>query len=208
MEFPDIYAEIVNRSRPSVVSAPPVSPDRDPLSFRSLLIASYTRIQTEGIGTIRSSAGVADFQDDGLSSDDEDDEDDDLLAPIEGSIPTTPTTDAGNRDKTPTLPPRSVTGLAKFFPGKRNQSQRVDSFDSTLTTDSSASTPIPSGPITTQETKEKKRKFRRFRKAGGGEYRFNPENDVLGIVMLEIKGASNLPKLSNSMCVRSCHGLG
>ena len=26
MEFPDVYAEIVNRSRPSIVSAPPVSP--------------------------------------------------------------------------------------------------------------------------------------------------------------------------------------
>ena len=38
MDFPDIYAEIVNRSRPSIVSAPPVSPDRDPLSSRASLM--------------------------------------------------------------------------------------------------------------------------------------------------------------------------
>ena len=163
-------------------------------------------IKTEGIGTVRSSAVVAEFQDVDLSSDDEDDEDDDLLAPVDGLTPTTPTIDAGDKDKTPTPPPKSVGALAKFFPGKRNQSQRVDSFDSTLAADSSTSTPSPSGPITTQDVKEKKRKFRRSRKAGGGEYHFNPENDVVGIVMLEIKGASDLPKLSNSMCVRGCHG--
>jgi len=122
------------------------------------------------------------------------------LAPVEGLTPTTPTIDVGDKDKPPTLPSKSVGGLAKFLPGKRQQSQRLDSFDSTLTTDSSASTP---SPITTQDAKEKKRKFRKSKKADGGEYHFNPENDVLGIVMLEIKGASDLPKLSNCTCVRS-----
>lgn len=164
-------------------------------------------MQTEGIGTVRSSAGVADFQDDGLSSEDEDNEDDDLLAPIEDVPPITPTTDVGDKDKTPTFPSKSVTGLAKLFPGKRNQSQRVDPLDPMLSTDSSASTPSSPGLIvTTQDAKEKKRKFRRSKKAGGGEYHFNPENDVLGIVMLEIKGASDLPKLSNRTCVLGYHG--
>jgi len=120
-------------------------------------------------------------------------------------MPTALTPDSGDKDKTPTLPPKSVGGLAKFFPGKRLQSQRADSYDSTFTIDSSASTPSSPRPITTQDTKEKKRKFRRSRNAGG-EYHFNPENDVLGIVMLEIKGANGLPKLSNSRYTRNRHG--
>lgn len=168
-----------------------------------MLITSYIYVQTEGIGTVRSGADVTGFQDDGLSSDDEDDEDDDLLAPVGGL---TPSTDAGDKDKTPTPSSKSISGLAKFFPGKRQQSQRVDSYESTLAIDSSASAPSSPRPMTTQDAKEKKRKFRRSRKAGGGGYHFNPENDVVGIVMLEVKGANDLPKLSNSGCVRNCHG--
>lgn len=152
---------------------------------------------------MRSSRGVTDFPDDALSSDDEDNEDDELLAPVEGLTPTTPTIDVGDKDRTPTPPSKSVAALAKFFPGKRLQSQRLDSSDSTLTTDPSTSTPNSPGLLTTQDTKEKKRKFRRSRKAGGGEYHFNPENDVLGIVMLEISCANDLPKLSNSMHIPS-----
>ena len=170
---------------------------------------SYIYTQTEGIGTVRSSRGVTDFPDDALSSDDEDNEDGDLLAPVEGLTPTTPAIDVidvGDKDRTPTPPSKSVAALAKFFPGKRLQSQRLDSSDSTLITDSSTSTPNSPGPITTQDTKEKKRKFRRSRKAGGGEYHFNPENDVLGIVMLEISCANDLPKLSNSMWIPNSRG--
>ena len=118
---------------------------------------------------------------------------------VEGLTPTTSAVDTGDDDKTPTLPFKSPIGLAKLFSGKRNQSQRGDSYDSTLTTDSLASTPGSPRSIATQDTKKKNRKFRRARKADGGEYDFNPENDVLGIVMLEIKGANDLPKLSNSM---------
>jgi len=151
------------------------------------------RIQTEGIGTVRS--GAPDFQDDGPSSDDDDEDDEDLLAP-DGLTPTTSTTDLPGKTKTPTPPQKSGGGLAKFFPGKRRQSSRSNSFDSGLATDSSAST--PSKTVATQDVKEKKRRPGRSRKARGGEYSFNPENDVLGIVMLEIKGAGDLPKLSNS----------
>ena len=124
------------------------------------------------------------------------------MAPVEGLTPATPVPEG---DKTPTPSPKSVGALAKFFP-KRSQTQRMDSSDSTLTTDSSASLSSPQGSITTQDTKDKRRRFRKSRKAGGGGYHLNPENDVLGIVMLEIKGAKDLPKLSNSMCVPCCRG--
>ncbi|KIM40811.1 hypothetical protein M413DRAFT_446183 [Hebeloma cylindrosporum] len=53
MEFDEIFAELVRRSRPSLVSAPP----------------------TEGVGTIRSNQGVH-FEDDGGLSSDNDDSDD------------------------------------------------------------------------------------------------------------------------------------
>lgn len=35
---------------------------------------------------------------------------------------------------------------------------------------------------------------------GKGEFNFSPENDILGIVMLEIQGATDLPRLKNSTC--------
>jgi phosphatidylserine decarboxylase len=158
------------------------------------------RPKTEGIGTVRSNAGAPVLQD-SLSSDEEYEEDEDLLA-VEGLTPVTPMVEG---EKTPTPPPKSVGGIAKFFP-KRVQSQRMDSSDSTLTTDSSVSVSSPQRPIAAQDAKEKKRRFRKSRKAGGGEYLLNPENDVLGIVMLEIKGAKDLPKLSNSMCLHLCSG--
>ncbi|KAF8072329.1 phosphatidylserine decarboxylase-domain-containing protein [Lyophyllum atratum] len=56
LEFDEIFAELVKRSRPSLVSAPP----------------------TEGVGTIRSSTGGPQLEDDGgLSSDDPDSESED-----------------------------------------------------------------------------------------------------------------------------------
>ena len=39
--------------------------------------------------------------------------------------------------------------------------------------------------------------MRRRRKGGNDGYHFNPENDILGIVMLEISGAKDLPKIRN-----------
>lgn len=170
-----------------------------------MLIAFYIYIQTEGIGTVRSVAGVADFPDDALSSDEEDEDEDDLLAPTEGLTPTASVPDFGGKVKTPTSSSKSVGGLSKLFPGKRLQLPRVDTGDSLLTTDSTASTPTPSRSVTTQDVKEKKRKLRISRKARGGEYSFDPENDVLGIVMLEIRGASDLPKLSNRVYAHGYH---
>jgi len=165
----------------------------------------YIYTQTEGIGTVRSGPGALDLQDDGPSSDDEDEDEDDLLAPSDGLTPTTSATDLGGMGKTP--PQKSGGGLAKFFPAKRLRSSRTNSFDSAVAIDSSASTPTSSKSVATQDVKEKKRRPGRSRKARGGEYSFNPENDVLGIVMLEIKGASDLPKLSNSTYTRNYHVL-
>ena len=148
---------------------------------------------------MRSIVGAPDPPDEGISSDDEGDSDGDLLAPVEGLTPVPPTTDSGDKAKTPTTPSESPGGLARLFPKRL---YRAASPDPTLLTDSPASTPT-SESVTTQDAKVKKRRSRGSKKAGGGEYSFNPENDVLGIVMLEIKGANDLPKLSNSMCVRS-----
>ena len=67
LEFDEIFTEIIKCSRPSLVSAPPVS-------FRicsSFSISKYTAsCQTEGIGTVRSNKQHAYDDDGGLSSDD------------------------------------------------------------------------------------------------------------------------------------------
>jgi phosphatidylserine decarboxylase len=52
-----------------------------------------------------------------------------------------------------------------------------------------------SASVSPEPTVEKKRRFRRKRQ--GPDYNFSAENDIVGIVMLEIRGASDLPKLKN-----------
>ncbi|RDB27431.1 Phosphatidylserine decarboxylase proenzyme 2 [Hypsizygus marmoreus] len=73
LDFGEIYRELVKRSRPSLVSAPP----------------------TEGVGTIRSRAGSPELEDDsGLSSDDESDDEAEFVdAPEEASAHPTPLLD-------------------------------------------------------------------------------------------------------------------
>jgi phosphatidylserine decarboxylase len=51
--------------------------------------------------------------------------------------------------------------------------------------------------------KAKKNKFRRSWSAKKAEYNFSAGNDILGIVMLEVNGGEDLPKLKNSsLCFR------
>jgi phosphatidylserine decarboxylase len=73
MGFDGVFRELTKRSRPSLVSAPPVS------LFRPLLeiVLNKTSFQTEGIGTLRSHLTGPAFEDDGGISSDEDDNDSD-----------------------------------------------------------------------------------------------------------------------------------
>lgn len=47
-------------------------------------------------------------------------------------------------------------------------------------------------------TRSKKPKFKKLRGKKKADYNFSTQNDILGIVMLEIKSAEDLPRVKNS----------
>ncbi|KAI0337278.1 hypothetical protein BDW22DRAFT_969139 [Trametopsis cervina] len=223
-KFDAIYADFLKLARPSLVSAPP----------------------TEGIGTVRSSHGGPEFEDDGLDSDDgESDsalEDEDfgteLFQPVtppqqlmlQTARTDEPLTFADTQD-TPTVagmtktpiaasPPLNVSAptaqytrsqsFTKFL--RRPVSKRSSSVDSAtfkdLNMSASPSTPNlpgsvpPSGTVTPVGQRRPSAQKARFRKSWSSKppsgFNFSAApNDILGIVMLEIKGAKDLPKLRN-----------
>ncbi|KAI0771332.1 phosphatidylserine decarboxylase-domain-containing protein [Trametes elegans] len=223
MDFAEIYSELVKRTRPSLVSAPP----------------------TEGIGTIRSNQEGPQFQDDGLSSDEgetnSEDEDEEgvptaqlsnlYIPPSQGFVsesaliqqpspraaaetPVTPTPAAAAKTPQASKPPSPGFSIPKMFP-KRGSTPRSLSFDSSTTIPGSSSaaasapgTPSATGPLSPSlsggatptlrpPTSAQKSKFRKSWGSKAKAYNFNAANDILGIVMLEIQGAKDLPKLKN-----------
>ncbi|KAL6301148.1 phosphatidylserine decarboxylase-domain-containing protein [Sparassis latifolia] len=195
MDYDQLYSELNKRSRPSLVSAPP----------------------TAGIGTVRSQEGGPAFEDDGLTSDEgeynsEDDEEESpekfvttpIAQPIPrtASMPSTPTTArpllsapaiAYSLSKPPSPLPSSFN-IPKIFP-RRASGARSPSVDWSMTGSSSprAVTPTPTGtPTPTQKTK-----FRRSWISKRKDFNFSAANDILGIVMLEIQNARDLPRLKN-----------
>ena len=53
---------------------------------------------------------------------------------------------------------------------------------------------------TTRPAAAQKKTFRKSWMGKEKNYNFNAANDIMGIVMLEIQGAHDLPKLKNSTC--------
>jgi phosphatidylserine decarboxylase len=294
MDFQEIYTELVRRSRPSLVSAPPVRLYSHPNSPAHSLTNSLTPYQTEGVGAIRSHQHGPEYEDDGgISSDEEpeaeasDDEDEEPIpipnpnlnvhlnvpalptalsqmydpptaiqspapalaaAPISSivqpapvpfrpaitivstpasptSTSTTPTTaiQSGLRSK-PGSP--GLSGIFKIL--RRPTPSKSLSYDSET---SPSPTPTPASGGTHQHERsssggggvtppvEKRKKFRRSwssqsqtqtqsgqqqqqsqgrNRKKRGDYNFSTENDIQGIVMLEILGATDLPKIKNS----------
>ncbi|KAF9236303.1 phosphatidylserine decarboxylase-domain-containing protein [Melanogaster broomeanus] len=233
MGFDEVFAELIKRSRPSLVSAPP----------------------TEGIGTLRSHLAGPAFEDDGgISSDeddnsDEDDDDDDdiplpevpqlsrlyIPPPIihkrksAGKSPDTarPSPSPGVESPTPTpITPTARSILPKLFPRRPPLSTRPSyevapmppvgdvpsiSVAPPATTITAPPSPRPhpianesghrrsasvgSMPMPAPTTKKKFRKSWLANKSAA--YNFSAANDIVGIVMLEIQGATDLPKLKN-----------
>lgn len=70
-----------------------------------------------------------------------------------------------------------------------------------IQTETTFSSEPPRSPISPVEPgqKGKKLKFRRSWSAKKIEYNLSTSNDILGIVMLEINSAEDLPKLKNSL---------
>ncbi|EJD07089.1 uncharacterized protein FOMMEDRAFT_103160 [Fomitiporia mediterranea MF3/22] len=120
--------------------------------------------------------------------------------------PITPTT-------TPALPVSgSKTSLGAKIPRvfknkKRPSLQSATSTDSSASNLTSSGAPSPSptslsrpstpGTPSAIPSSAKRSKFKRKWRTRSGDYNFNASNDILGIVMLEIKSAEDLPKLKN-----------
>ncbi|KAA1476264.1 hypothetical protein DENSPDRAFT_884196 [Dentipellis sp. KUC8613] len=236
-EFDETYNELVKRSRPSLVSAPP----------------------TEGVGTIRSHQTGPAFEDDGFDSDEGEGDmtDDDEYFPPTSASPSPPSPPkidtsttivapmprSASPETTPTLapkipininpptpvskPPSPSTGFSipKIFPRRPSLPMSSNSYDSTLVGSTSASVPtsasasasgsstpsaVSSPPVLTTHSRSastgastptatRKKRLRKSWGAGNkkGDFDFNAANDIVGIVMLEIHGATDLPKLRN-----------
>ncbi|CAL1717452.1 unnamed protein product [Somion occarium] len=131
------------------------------------------------------------------------------LSASESTPPITPTQGAILKTPTAVKPPSPGFSIPRIFP-RRPTSTRSSSIDSTMMAASvggtstqptslipSVSTPTPRPPATPAGEKQK-----RFRKSWAAKhpsagYHFNAAHDIMGIVMLEIKGATDLPKLRN-----------
>ncbi|EJU05118.1 hypothetical protein DACRYDRAFT_76182 [Dacryopinax primogenitus] len=134
------------------------------------------------------------YEDDGLSSEEEDEVDEleerDLFD--EGSLPPTP-----RRMSNTFLAPPTPTYPVKPIP------KRASSTDSSISATSVGppsrpSSRPPSPGTLTPGGKPRKAIFRRRRPSRSSDYNFSAETDILGIVMLEIAGADDLPKIKNS----------
>lgn len=106
----------------------------------------------------------------------------------------------------PSPKPKFVGKLPKL-PFKRPTLPNIVSSDSSTSNstlnmpggypNADSSRPTTPGAPMTPGTAAKRTKFPKWKKKGR-DYNFNAAEDILGIVMLEIKGATDLPKLKNS----------
>jgi len=165
-------------------------------------------LQTEGIGTIRSNQQAPEYDDDGLSSDEaecpdgsaSDDEDDaELKAPdMEGVFlapdltPATPTPPSGTGWKIRPSIPKILTRRSAQPPASPSIN------DNTPSTTPPQSRSRRSSVTTATTGGKKKRLAGPWQGRKSGAYEFDADNDIAGIVMLEIHGATDLPKWPNS----------
>ncbi|KAI0067215.1 hypothetical protein BV25DRAFT_1819523 [Artomyces pyxidatus] len=185
-EFGETYNELVKRSRPSLVSAPP----------------------TEGIGTVRSHMTGPEYEDDGLSSDVDDgeegenseDEDECTQAPpspAPGNV-YSPTPRRSSPESTPTATPVPTKPAPPSKPPSPSFKPSIPKILRRPPISASASYDSTSSAARGSSTSESKKRLRTSwvgqKKA---DFDFNAANDIVGIVMVEIQGAADLPRLRN-----------
>jgi phosphatidylserine decarboxylase len=170
-----------------------------------------------------------DFEDDGLVSDEETEDEIEqekpsaseataAVAPV-GTPSTTPAISESEATRqTQTVPPVIVVPvpehasrqgiLPRLFSASRRQSSTTlpSNDDSTTLSSRSRSRPASRGDTSTP-SKPKRPRFSRSRTRKQGAYNFGGEKDVLGIVLLEVNKAEDLPKLKNSEFSKTelCH---
>ena len=257
LEFDEIFTELVKCSRPSLVSAPPVS-SRICSSFS--IAKSTAPCQTEGIGTGRSNKHHVYDDDGGLSSDDNNSDDEEeftyaqddnppaskpsldvhipanppqlVIHPVSIS-PETPT--PGNlQTRTPTAAPttaveptpKAAGGFSvpstRFIPKIKLGGKKFTGL-STAPASPALGSPAPASPAVDAQgvpvsSAPARHKFIRnwssasLSSIGNGnestnasstklkksDFKFEGANDIVGIVLLEIQNATDLPRLLNS----------
>jgi phosphatidylserine decarboxylase len=213
IDFDAMYHELVKLSRPSLVSAPPTAgigtvrsheggpdfeddgglssdeeDDEEEEDAAPALARLYVpppraaTLPTPASPTMVGQASIASLPT--------------LVLPPSPPLPTSPSqltpTPASAKTK-----PLSPSFIPKIFP-RRAASHNTPP----ATLDISGPSPSPSGATTptghqrTASGEVKKRKFAKFgnKKA---DYNFSAANDIVGIVMLEVQGATDLPRLKN-----------
>jgi len=195
-DFEETYRAMVKLSRPSLVSATP----------------------TRGIGTIRSHQTGPEDEDDGLSSDEVDDQEDDASDDEDEAEPKSSTPDDSNafaersRSSSPGSTP-TPSPTAASLPLARQARYFLPSIPKILAwrpaqsgsspSDSATSTPSQSSPhlstVASPKTGKRKRIPGPWHGQKGGAYELEADNDIVGIVMLEIHSATDLPRLKNMM---------
>ncbi len=119
--------------------------------------------------------------------------------PVQSPGPGLPVHGRAESLPTPVASPKpSKKKFPRVFP-RRVSMTPSSSLDSTIASTSGIQPSISdsSRPTTPGATTPKK-KFGKPWKRKGRDYNFNAANDILGIVMLEIHGATDLPRLKNS----------
>ncbi|KAF8486476.1 phosphatidylserine decarboxylase-domain-containing protein [Russula ochroleuca] len=194
-DFAETYNALIKRSRPSLVSAPP----------------------TQGIGTIRSHQHGPEYEDDGLSSDDADgqdgeaSDDEDETEP-KSSTPDdlnvfTPQSQSSSPDLTPTPSPTAASlspaQQARYFLPSipkiltRRPVRRTSAPPDTSPSPQAQPTSTSRLSSVTTPTARRKKIPGPWNGQKSGAFELEADNDIVGIVMLEIHSATDLPRLRN-----------
>jgi hypothetical protein len=184
--------------------------------------------QTQGIGTIRSHQHGPEYEDDGLSSDDADgqegeasDEDDeaepksstpdDSKVFTSRSLSSSPDLTPTPSPTTPSLPPSQQARY--FLPSipkilTRRPVRRSSTPPDTLPSPQSQSTSTSrQSSVATPIAGRRKKIPGPWHGRKSGAFELEADNDIVGIVMLEIHGATDLPRLRNSELLKALpHG--
>ena len=174
--------------------------------------------QTRGIGTIRSHQHGPEYEDDGLSSDEADGQegeasDDENEIEPKSSPPDepnvfTPRAHSSSPDLTPTpsptaasLPPTQqgrhfLPSIPKIL--TRRPVRRTGTPSDTSSTPQSQSSSTSRSSLPTPTPGKRKKIPGPWHGQTSGDFELEADNDIMGIVMLEIHGATDLPRLRNS----------
>lgn len=168
-------------------------------------------LQTEGIGTIRSHQNGPEYEDDGLSSDEADGQDGSASDYEDDVDPKTAVPDGegvfvpGARSSSPDLTPSTPTApTVPPAPSGRSFLPSIPKILIRRSPQPQASLPESIAASTSQSSVATKTGGKKKRLPGSwsgqksNSYEFDADNDIVGIVMLEIHGASDLPRWRNS----------